>query len=138
VYPHVTMLLDPYDLVPRVILQTGSWEPDSWRVVAKHLHPGGTFVDVGAHIGYYSLEAAPLVGPGGRVIAVEPNPETVRRLRDNIGASGATNVVSVQPVACSDVEATLDLFAAPRASATSRSARRNTRGSSSSTQAFRH
>ena len=112
--PHVTMLLDPYDLVPRVILQTGSWEPDSWRAVADHLHTGDTFVDIGAHIGYYSLKAAPVVGPGGRVIAVEPNPETVRRLRDNIRASVAASVVSVQPVACSDVEATLDLFAASR------------------------
>ena len=112
--PHVTMLLDPYDLVPRTILETGSWERDSWRALANHLHAGDTFVDIGAHIGYYSLEAAPLVGPGGRVIAIEPNPETVRRLRDNIRASGAAGVVSVEPVACSDVEATLDLFAAPR------------------------
>jgi hypothetical protein len=66
VEPHVTMLLDPYDLVPRVILQTGLWEPDSWRAIAERLHPGDTFVDIGAHIGYYSLKAAPVVGPGGR------------------------------------------------------------------------
>jgi FkbM family methyltransferase len=49
------------------------------------------------------------------VIAVEPNPDTVRQLRDNIQASGA-NVIAVQPVACSDSEGELDLFAAPRPS----------------------
>lgn len=113
VEPNVTMLLDPYDMVSGVILQTGSWEPESWRAIAEHLHAGDTFVDIGAHIGYYSLKAAPVVGPGGRVIAVEPNPATVRRLRDNIRASRADGVVSVQPVACSDTETSLELFAAP-------------------------
>jgi FkbM family methyltransferase len=112
VEPHVTMLLDPYDKVSGVILQTGTWEPESWRAIAEHLHAGSTFVDIGAHIGYYSLKAAPVVGLGGRVIAVEPNPDTVRRLRDNIRASQADGVISVKAVACSDAEATLELFAA--------------------------
>jgi FkbM family methyltransferase len=113
VEPGVTMLLDPYDMVSGVILQTGTWEPESWRAIAEHLHPGDTFVDIGAHIGYYSLKAAPVVGPGGHVIAVEPNPDTVHRLQANIRASRADGVVSVQPVACSDTEATLELFGAP-------------------------
>jgi len=113
VEPHVTMLLDPDDLVSKVILITGSWEPESWHAIDRHLAPGATFVDVGAHIGYYSLKAAPVVGAAGRVIAIEPNPQTVLKLRDNIRASGAS-VVAVEPVACADTEATLDLFAAPR------------------------
>jgi FkbM family methyltransferase len=37
----------------------------------------------------------------------------VRRLLNNIRASRADGVISVQPVACSDAEATLELFAAP-------------------------
>ena len=114
VEPHVRMRLDPYDLIPNTILSTGTWEPESWRAIREHLHPGDTFVDVGAHIGIYSLRAAPVVGPGGHVIAVEPNPETVRALQANIDASGAGAVISVQPVACSDTEGTLKIFAAPR------------------------
>ena len=112
VEPHVTMRLDPADLVSEIILERGSWEPESWHAVAQHLAPGATFVDVGAHIGYYSLMAAPIVGPAGRVIAIEPNPQTLPKLRDNLRASGA-NVVSVEPFACSNAEATLELFAAP-------------------------
>ena len=111
VEPGVNMLLDPGDSVSRAILETGTWEPDTWQAIAEHLQPGGTFVDVGAHIGYYSLKAARIVGEGGRVIAIEPNPETLQRLRDNIRASGAT-VVSVQPYACADLESTLEFFAA--------------------------
>jgi FkbM family methyltransferase len=98
--------------VSRVILETGSWEPQSWRIIEGDLPPGGTLVDVGAHIGYYSLKAAPVLGPTGHVLAIEPNPETVKILEANIRASAA-NSVSVQPVACSDTEATLELFAAP-------------------------
>jgi len=112
--PSVTMLLDPEDYVSAEIIRTGEWEPESWNAIAKHLSAGSVFVDVGAHIGYYSLKAAPVVGPGGHVIAVEPNPPTIRELEDNIRASGASAIISVQPVACSDTEATLDLFAAPR------------------------
>lgn len=110
VEPGVNMLLDPDDSVSRAILETGVWEPETWQAIAERLQPGGTFVDVGAHIGYYSLKAAKIVGPAGRVIAVEPNPETLRRLRDNLRASRAA-VVRVQPVACADSETTLEFFA---------------------------
>lgn len=112
VEPQVRMHLDPNDLVSRQILETGSWEPTSWAAVQEHLAPGATFVDVGAHIGYYSLKAAPVVGPGGQVFAVEPNPETLPKLRENVQASHA-GMVRVEPYACSDSEATLELFAAP-------------------------
>ncbi|HEY1241551.1 MAG TPA: FkbM family methyltransferase [Bryobacteraceae bacterium] len=114
VEPHVKMLLDPEDYVSRQILETGQWERDSWGVIQQHLQSGGTFVDIGAHIGYYSLKAAPIVGPSGRVLAIEPNPETVRKLRDNIQASGAGSI-TVAPVACADAEGTLELFGAPEA-----------------------
>lgn len=113
VEPGVTMLLDPEDYVSHAILTTGAWEAESWNAMRQHLSAGAVFVDVGAHIGYYSLKAANVVGAGGRVIAVEPNPPTVRELEDNIRASGAT-VINVQPVACSDAETTLDLYASPR------------------------
>jgi FkbM family methyltransferase len=114
VEPAVRMLLDPEDVVSAHILRTGSWETESWNAVQHHLSAGAVFVDVGAHIGYYSLKAASVVGTGGLVIAVEPNPQTVRELEGNIRASGATNI-SVQAVACSDAETTLTLFASPRA-----------------------
>jgi FkbM family methyltransferase len=111
VEPQVRMLLDANDLISRVILETGVWDEASWFAIKQHLSCGATFVDIGAHEGYCSLKAARVVGPNGRVIAVEPNPEMVSRLRANIKASGAT-VISVEPVACSDSETTLDLFVA--------------------------
>jgi FkbM family methyltransferase len=109
------MWLDPYDYVSGSILWSGEWEPKTWHALEQHVPVGGTFVDVGAHIGWYSLKAAKAVGPKGRVIAVEPNHETLLRLRDNIRASGASAVIVVAPVACYDSETTVNFFAAPRA-----------------------
>src|ERR1017187_3315880 len=49
------------------------------RVIATilcHLPVSGTFIDVGAHVGGITLPAASHVGPEGRVLAIEPNPNT--------------------------------------------------------------
>jgi FkbM family methyltransferase len=114
VEPGVTMRLDPHDLVSTVILATGGWEPETWRALKPHLPVGGTFIDVGAQIGWYSLRAARVVGPTGRVIAVEPNRETLTNLRDNIRASVDDKVIVVAPVACSDSEGTMVFYPGPR------------------------
>jgi FkbM family methyltransferase len=106
----VSILIDPSDLVHRHILTRGTWEPGTWRIIDSHLPPGGAFVDVGAHIGYHSLKAAKKVGPSGRVLAIEPNPATVRQLRENVAASGAAQIV-VWEVACSDHEGVVKLYA---------------------------
>jgi FkbM family methyltransferase len=113
------MLLDPRDLISRVLLETGEWDPDTWRAIAEHLPSGGTFIDVGAHMGHCSLTAATLVGPEGRVVAIEANPEMVQHLSRNIHASGVT--IDVQPIACSDSETLVDLFVASHANSGSSS-----------------
>lgn len=57
-----------------------------------YLRPGDRFIDGGANIGLYSLFAAHLVGPGGRVKAFEPFPLSADRLRENVALNGFTNV----------------------------------------------
>lgn len=42
------------------------------------------FVDAGANVGFYSLAAALRLGPGARILAIEPHPTTARKLRANI------------------------------------------------------
>lgn len=110
----LTFYLDPRDLVPVNILRTGEWQPEVWKSLLPSLNEGSVFLDVGAHIGYFSLKAAPRVGKTGRVVSFEPNPGTVQLLRDNVAANGRDNIV-VEPVACTDREQTLELYAAPRA-----------------------
>lgn len=57
---------------------------------------GMVVVDVGAHIGYYTLIAAKLVDAKGRVYAFEPEPYNYRLLMRNIYENRYKNVVATQ------------------------------------------
>ena len=55
------------------------------ELLAQVLEKGGTFVDIGANIGIYTLTAAKtMTGKKGIIIAFEPNPETFARLMFNL------------------------------------------------------
>lgn len=71
-------------------------EPHELALLRGTLQPGDTFVDAGANIGFYSIVASRLVGPSGRVIAVEMMPETAARLRLNVSLNDAANVQVVE------------------------------------------
>ena len=62
---------------------------------------GDVVVDVGANIGEYTLITAKLVGIEGKVIAIEPHPESYSLLRKNIEINRLSNVIALQ-VALSD------------------------------------
>lgn len=64
-----------------------------------HTPSGGVFVDVGANVGTYAMVLARHVGPGGKVIAIEPHPVTHARLAFNNGASGYTQTKLVAAAA---------------------------------------
>ena len=64
---------------PRVATQRVT-EKHVLRWISERLQPGGVFVDVGAHCGWMSLEAARVVGPGGTVVAFEPAPPLIEIL----------------------------------------------------------
>lgn len=66
----------------------GTYEKQELEYVVSHLSPGDTFLDVGAHVGYFTLPAAKAVGSGGQVIAIEPSPASVAVLRANTELNG--------------------------------------------------
>ncbi|HEX7258644.1 MAG TPA: FkbM family methyltransferase [Nitrososphaeraceae archaeon] len=65
---------------------------------------GGIVVDVGAHYGRYSLIAAKRVGPKGKVIAIEADPENFDMLNKNIklNESSKENVITLNYAASSN------------------------------------
>jgi len=79
----------------------GCIEPDLTAVVLRNLKRGMTFVDVGAHYGYYTNLARWLVGAEGVVLAFEPGRQAFSLLSRNTShrsdvrlenmAAGATN-----------------------------------------------
>ncbi|MGQ0384086.1 MAG: FkbM family methyltransferase [Gammaproteobacteria bacterium] len=83
------------------LLTTGTYEPQSQRVLKSLLRPGQTMVDIGAHVGVFTLLAARAVGPGGQVHSFEPDPRTIAWLRSNVRRNGLRNV-SITAAAVSD------------------------------------
>ena len=75
-----------------------AWEPHLLRLLGSYDLEGGVAIDVGACFGTYTLVLSDLVGPGGRVLAVEAGAEQRRFLERNIAQNGITNV-EVVPVA---------------------------------------
>jgi FkbM family methyltransferase len=57
---------------------------------------GEVVVDVGAHIGSFTLQAARIVGEEGKVIAFEPHPQNFKVLKDNVALNGYSNVTALQ------------------------------------------
>jgi FkbM family methyltransferase len=84
------------------MLLKGTWEPFGVKVFADRIRSGMHVADIGAHVGLYALTAARLVGPTGRVLAVEPDPDTARLLRANIARNGLTERVIVAECAVTD------------------------------------
>jgi FkbM family methyltransferase len=72
----------------------GTWEPEVTSVITSIVMPGMTVIDIGAHVGYYSLLFAKRVGPTGHVFSFEPLPGNLALLRKNIHLNNLTNVQS--------------------------------------------
>lgn len=71
----------------------GIGEPAVQQVMEQRLSPGMTFYDLGANIGFFSLLAARLVGPSGRVFSFEADPEIAARLAENLSYNKFTHAV---------------------------------------------
>lgn len=72
------------ELVSINIYRYGFFEEGLTRMVLKHLKPGMTFLDIGAHFGYFTLLASALVGEKGQVHSFEPTPSTFNTLKSNV------------------------------------------------------
>ena len=91
----------------------GSWEPHVTTALTALLGEGDVFLDVGANLGYFSLIAASLVGPGGRVLAFEPAPTTRGYLMRSVERNGFANV-EVRPEALWSEAGAMTLMETPR------------------------
>lgn len=89
------------NLVDSAILIHPSYNRAEIDFLKDGLPVGGTFVDIGANIGLYSVALGNHLKPAGRVISVEPNPICVERLRVNLALNGLP-LTGVFPVAAGD------------------------------------
>jgi FkbM family methyltransferase len=107
------LCLDPALFSQQIMLsslQRGSiYEPETSAFLASVLQPGDIFIDVGAHIGYFTLLGATLVGPTGRVLSFEPEQSNYRRLLEHLQLNRLSQVLPFNWAVSSTTRVT-DLF----------------------------
>ena len=92
-YPPIAMAMDRY-------------ERETTHLFESLIKPGMVVIDVGAHVGYYSLLAARLVGAAGKVFAFEPEEGNHELLLGNINRNGYSNIVAIRKAVSNRVGST--------------------------------
>lgn len=90
------------DYLQLLIYYQGVFEPHCLPYLKLCAEHGDTVVDVGANIGFYTLESALAVGSAGRVISIEAAPPIFEALAKNVAANEFRQVRLVK-TAVSDV-----------------------------------
>jgi FkbM family methyltransferase len=86
------VVVDLAEYLGQDIYMTGAFEREACEKVRSSLRPGDTFLDVGSHLGLYTLIAGGAVGAGGRVHAFEPGDKRRRLLKMNVEANSYAHV----------------------------------------------
>lgn len=92
----VVLQLDPDQMSQRIMLDDLAagrlYESETSNFVGAILRPGDTFIDIGAHVGYFTLLASALVGATGAVYCFEPEARNYAHLLDHLQVNQAWNV----------------------------------------------
>jgi FkbM family methyltransferase len=110
----IVMWASPADTVGRNLYLHGAFEWATTLAIRALVAPGSVFVDAGAHIGTYTLLAARLAGPNGRIHAFEPDDANRALLERNVVENRASTV-TVSEFALWSEDAELALVASPDA-----------------------
>jgi FkbM family methyltransferase len=100
------MYLDEYDSLGFL---TREYEPGTSEIVSRLTMPDAVAVDVGAHIGFYTLLLSQRVGGGGQVYAFEPETTNFQLLSRNVQLNHCTNV-TLEDSAVSDAAGRASLY----------------------------
>jgi len=107
------MFLDSIDSLG--VFTKGIHEPFTTEFFKKQIKNGDVILDIGAHIGYYTLLFAKLAGEKGKVYAFEPHPGNFALLKKNVEINGYQNVV-LESKAVSDKSGKNRLFISKKGS----------------------
>ena len=125
--PESTRPPEPRQIAPAMSHVYADWlvRPERQReempdrvVKALNIPRGGTVIDLGAGVGYFTWRMAKRVGPEGRVYATDIQPEMLEMLAENLRERGIENVTSVLatqwdprlPVGVADLVLLVDVY----------------------------
>lgn len=80
------------EIVGGIIRGSRLWEPVETALLLGFVRPGDRVVDVGAHVGYFTVLASKRVGRSGQVLAFEPESGNFELLKANCILNGCHNV----------------------------------------------
>ena len=83
---------DPSDWTCRSAYE-GTYEREVLRLLGDLLSAGDVVIDVGANVGIITAHASRIVGPTGRVVAVEPSPRCLEDLAEVTVGLGNVTIV---------------------------------------------
>jgi FkbM family methyltransferase len=101
--------IDLGDHVIGLAILRDRYESDAVRLATSLVKPGDTAVDVGAHVGFFAIQLAAAVGPGGRVYAFEPLAANAALLERSIAENDFGDRVVLERAAVADVAGTVTL-----------------------------
>lgn len=104
-----------------------NYETDNYLFLQQELEAGMQVIDIGAHIGLFSVCCSKLTGPGGRIICFEPTPGTFSILKDTLRLNHCSNVIARQ-AAVGSKKGTATFYVNHTAGCNSNSLVRNTSG----------
>lgn len=86
---------EPYrnDTIKNVLRKGDPWEPHILSTIEEYVVPGTVALDIGSHIGTFTMAMSQAVGENGTVYAFEPQRKIYRELRKNCELNNAQNVV---------------------------------------------
>ena len=91
-----------------------SYEKEVVEALIRLVQPGWNVVDVGGHLGYFTLLLARLIGEKGRTIAFEAHPENAKWLQKNVQLNRLEGRVKTENLAVSDGSQSIVRLNAPR------------------------
>jgi FkbM family methyltransferase len=97
--PGVRLFLDLSDHVISLNILRGHYEQEEIDFVRAMLKPGDSVVDVGGHIGFFTMHMAAAVGPQGHVYAFEPLDSNASLLERSIAENAFGDRVCFQRAA---------------------------------------
>jgi FkbM family methyltransferase len=105
----VRLFVDLSDHVIGLNIVRGRYEAEEIAFARAQLKPGDTAVDVGAHIGFFTLQMAAAVGPEGHVYAFEPLDANADLLERSLAENRFADRVTFQRAAVGDATGTATL-----------------------------
>lgn len=98
-YDDAIIVINPRDPVVSGALFFRVYERSELAFFKSVCRPGINFLDIGANVGFYTALAMRRIGPTGKIVALEPDPESHGFLKQTVAANAAANVVCLATAA---------------------------------------